>query len=87
MVRVRSHFAAIDRQTAVAASAEQMADSQRARCLDGFPCTHTLLSQVAGVPVDDVTLTGPATALGNAMHVACVGAAIACALAAARSID
>jgi len=51
-----------------------------------FP-VYPLLSQVAGVPVDEVTLTGPATALGNAMHVACVGAAIACALAGARSID
>ena len=53
--------------------------------LMGFP-VPTLLSQVAGVPVDDVTLTGLATALGNAMRVACVGAAITCALAAARSI-
>lgn len=50
----------------------------------GFPVSQ-LSSQVAGVPVDTATMAGPPTALGNAMHVACVGTALACALTAARS--
>lgn len=50
----------------------------------GFPVTD-LLSQAAGVPTDIVTTAGPPTAVGNAMHVACVGVAIACALSSSRS--
>ena len=49
----------------------------------GFP-VYQLLSQVAGIPVDSAKMVGPPTALGNAMHGACVGTALACALAAAR---
>ena len=49
----------------------------------GFPVCQ-LWSQVAGVPVDMATMAGPPAALGNAMHVACVGTALACALTAAR---
>ena len=50
----------------------------------GFPVSQ-VSAQVAGAPVDMATMAGPPTALGNAMHVACVGTALASALTAARS--
>ena len=49
----------------------------------GFPVAQ-LFAQVAGVPVDTATMAGPPAALGNAMHIACVGTALACALTATR---
>lgn len=51
----------------------------------GFPVAE-LWSQVSGVPLDTATAAGPPNALGNAMHVACVGVAMACALASSRHI-
>ena len=51
----------------------------------GFPVAE-LWSQVSGVPLDTATAVGPPNALGNAMHVACVGVAMACALASSRHI-
>ena len=52
----------------------------------GFPVSQ-MWSQAAGVPLDTATLAGPPAALGNAMHVACVGVAVACAFTAARYVD
>ena len=49
----------------------------------GFPVVETL-SHVSGVPLDTATRGAPPNALGNAMHVSRVGAAIVCALASAR---
>lgn len=52
----------------------------------GFPVSRWL-AHVAGVPEDEAVMAAPAGAIGNAMHIASAGCAIACALASRRRGD
>ena len=52
-----------------------MTKKERLACM-GFPVYGTLAS-AARVPIDDIATMAPSSCIGNAMHVANVGCAIA----------